>query len=366
VRSLVSVLEVPLGFAPAQAAALRMDPTWPDGDIERRAAYFDEVLRLIRATPGVEAAGIADILPFDGNRSRAVAGRGQIFREGQYPEGFVRVVSDGYRQAMGLKLMAGRDLTPADRPSSELVVIVNQTLARTLWPGQDPIGQYLLTGDSRGNPARRVVGVVGDVRHRALESEPGLEMYVPIRQTRDYTGFYLVVRSTLPAGALGPALRAALAAMAADVGGSQVRVLGDLVDRATSPRRFLAVLLAGFALFALLLASLGVYAVVAYGVSRRRQEFGIRLALGALPVDVLRGVLSDTLRLVIAGAVVGLPGAWLVSRLMRDLLFGVTPGDPATFVGMVAVLGAMAVMAAYLPARRASRLDPSRTLRGAD
>jgi hypothetical protein len=206
-------------------------------------------------------------------------------------------------------------------------VIVNQTLAPTLWPGQDPIGQYLLTGDSRSNPARRVVGVVGDVRHRALESEPGLEMYVPIRQTRDYTGFYLVVRSTLPAGALSPALRAALAPMATDVGGSQVRVLGDLVDRATSPRRFLAVLLAGFALFALLLASVGVYAVVDFGVSRRRQEFGIRLALGALPVDVLRGVLSDTLRLVIAGAVVGLPGTWLVSRLMRDLLFGVTPGN---------------------------------------
>jgi ABC-type antimicrobial peptide transport system permease subunit len=218
----------------------------------------------------------------------------------------------------------------------------------------------------RGNDARRVVGVVGDVRHRALESEPGLEMYVPIRQTRDYTGFYLVVRSTLPAGALGPALRAALAAKAADVGGSQVRVLGDLVDRAMSPRRFLTVLLAGFALFALLLASLGVYAVVTYGVSRRRQEFGIRLALGALPVDVLRSVLSDTLRLVIAGAVVGLPGAWLVSRLMRDLLFGVAPDDPATFVAMVAVLGAMAMIAAYIPARRASRLDPSRTLRGAD
>jgi predicted permease len=366
VRSLVSVLEVPLGFAPAQAAALRMDPTWPDGDVERRAAYFDEVLRLARATPGVESAGIADVLPFDGNRSRAVAGRGQIFREGQYPEGFVRVVSDGYRQAMGLKLIAGRDLTPADRPSSELVVVVNQTLARTLWPGQDPIGQYLLTNGVRSNDGRRVVGVVGDVRHRALESEPGLEMYVPIRQTRDYTGFYLVVRSTLPAGPLGPALRAALAAKAADVGGSQVRVLGDLVNRAMSPRRFLTVLLAGFALFALLLASLGVYAVVTYGVSRRRQEFGIRLALGALPISVLRGVLADTLRLVIAGAVVGLPGAWLVSRLMRDLLFGVTPEDPVTFVAMVAVLGATAMIAAYVPARRASRLDPSRTLRGAD
>jgi putative ABC transport system permease protein len=123
-------------------------------------------------------------------------------------------------------------------------------------------------------------------------------------------------------------------------------------------------ILAGFALFALLLASLGVYAVVAYGVSRRRQEFGIRLALGASPGDVQRRVLSDTLRLTVAGLAFGLPAAWLVSRLMRDLLFGVTPADPATFAGMIAVLGAMALLAAYVPARRASRLDPTQTLRG--
>jgi predicted permease len=348
-----------------RAAALRFDPIWTDADPHRRAAYFDEALRLARATPGVEVAGITDLLPLDGTRSWAILGRGQAPRRGQNPEGFPRMVSDGYREALGVRLVAGRDLTPDDGPSGERVVVVNETLARTIWPGQDPIGQFLVT-DGIGTAERRVVGVVADVRHKALEAAAGAEMYIPIRQTGDYRGLYLVVRSSRPPAALESALRASLAPLADAVGGSRLRVLDELVDRAVSPRRFTALVLAGFALFALLLASLGVYAVVAYGVSRRRQEFGIRLALGALPADVLRTVLGDTLRLAGAGLAIGLPAAWLVSRLMQDLLFGVTPADPVTLGGMVALLGAMALIAAFVPARRASRLDPTRTLRGVD
>jgi predicted permease len=366
VRSLASMLAVELGFRPAEAATLRLDHTWPDGNLDRRAAYFDEALRLARATPGVEAAGLADLLPLEDDRGRMVAGRGQTYAEGEYPQAFVRVVSDGYREVLGLRLVAGRDVTAADRPASEGVVLVNETLARTLWPGQDPIGQFLLADGIRGGgPPRRVVGVVNDVRHLGPEADAGLELYLPIRQTRDYAGIQLVVRSPQAVGSLGPALRAGLGPLAADISG-QLRRLETFVDRATAPRRVLALMLAGFALFALLLASLGIYAVVAYGVGRRRQEFGIRLALGASPGDVQRRVLSDTLRLALAGLACGLPAAWLVSRLMQDLLFGVTPADPATFAGMVAVLGAMALVAAYVPARRASRLDPTRTLRGVD
>jgi predicted permease len=364
-RSLASALTVDVGFDPSRAAALRFDPTWPDADPVRRAAFFDEALRLARSTPGVEVAGFTDLLPLDGTRSWAIAGRGQRFPRGQFPEGFVRVVSDGYREAIGLRLIAGRDLTSDDGPTGEPVVMVNQTLARTIWPGQDPIGQFLIA-DGLGTRERRVVGVVADVRHKALEAPAGPEMYIPIRQTRDYRGFHLVVRSSLPPAALESALRASLAPLANATGGSRLRVLEALVDRAVSPRRFLTATLAGFALFALLLASLGVYAVVAYGVSRRRQEFGIRLALGASPGDVQRTVLADTMRLALAGLAFGLPAAWLVSRLMQDLLFGVTPADPTTFAGMVAVLGGMAMIAAYVPARRASRLDPTRTLRGVE
>ncbi len=365
VRSLASVLEVDLGFEPSRTAALRIDPTFPDRALERRVAYVDEVLRLARATPGVEVAGLTDILPLEGTRSWAIHGRGQVYPRGHAPEGFVRVVSDGYREGLGLRLVAGRDITRDDGPATEPVIMVNETLARTIWPGQDPIGQYLKSDGLGSTNDRRVVGVVADVRHRALESTAGNEMYIPIRQSRSYNAFYLVVRSSQPPSTLVTALRASMAPFATDMGGSQLRVLGELVDRAISPRRFMTTILAGFALFALLLASLGVYAVVAYGVSRRRQEFGIRLALGALPGDVQRRVLADTLRLAMTGLAIGLPVAWLVSRLMRELLFGVTPADPATFGGMVAVLGAMALLAAYVPARRASRLDPTETLRGA-
>ncbi len=365
VRSLASALQVDLGFEPTRAAALRFDVR-PNPTGESRGAHLDEVLRLARATPGVDAAGLTDILPLEGTRSWAIHGRGQVYERGQYPEGFVRVVSDGYREALGLRLVAGRDLTPDDRSESEPVVLVNETLARTLWPGQDPIGQYLKSDGLGAKFDRRVVGVVADVRHRALESSAGLEMYLPIRQNGSYNAFYVVVRSSQPTSALVPALRASLAPFAADMGGSQLRVLETLVDNAVSPRRFMTLVLAGFALFALLLASLGVYAVVAYGVSRRRQEFGIRLALGASPGDVQRRVLSDTMRLALAGLACGLPAAWLVSRLMQDLLFGVTPADPTTFAGMIAVLGAMALIAAYLPARRASQLDPTRALRGGE
>ncbi len=364
VRSLASALTVDVGFDPSRAAALRLDPTWPDADPARRAAYFDEALRLARATPGVEVAGITDLLPLDGTRSWAILGRGQIATRGKNPEGFARMVSDGYREALGLRLVAGRDLRPDDGPKGEPVVVVNETLARTIWPGQDPIGQFLIA-DGLRTRERRVVGIVADVRHKALETAAGPELYIPIRQTGNYRGVYLVVRSSLPPAALESALRASLTPLADAVGGSRLRVLEELVDRAVSPRRFLTTVLAGFALFALLLASLGVYAVVAYGVNRRRQEFGIRLALGASPGDVQRRVLSDTMRLAIAGLAFGLPAAWMVSRLMQDLLFGVTPADPTTFAGMIAVLGAMAMLAAYVPARRASRLDPTTTLRGA-
>jgi predicted permease len=275
------------------------------------------------------------------------------------------MVSDGYREALGLRLVAGRDLTADDGPKGELVVVVNETLARTIWPGQNPLGQFLIA-DGIGTPERRVVGVVADVRHKALEAAAGSELYIPLRQSRSYRGLYLVVRSSLPPAALESALRASLAPLADAIGGSRLRVLEELVDRAVAPRRFLTTVLTGFALFALLLASLGVYAVVAYGVSRRRQEFGIRLALGASPGDVQRTVLSDTVRLALAGLALGLPAAWLVSRLMQDLLFGVKPTDPTTFAGMIAVLGTMAMLAAYVPARRASRLDPARALRGGE
>jgi predicted permease len=310
----------------------------------------------------VDAVGLADVLPLDGDRSWAIAGQGQIYARGEFPEGFVRVVSEGYLGAMGLRLVAGRDLTDADRLKTEPVVLVNESLGRRLWPGRDPVGQFLVA-EGNGRPPRRVVGVVEPVRHRALDREGGAEFYLPMRQTFDYAATYLVVRSSLSPGALAASVRQTLAPIAPDVAVNEVRVLRQIVDHAISPRRFVAWLLAGFAAFALLLASLGIYAVVAYSVSQRSQEFGVRLALGATARDVRRRVLGQTLMLAAIGIVLGGVGAWMLAGVLGGMLFGVTAADPLTFASMVLALGLVALAAGYLPARRASRLDPLQALR---
>jgi predicted permease len=274
------------------------------------------------------------------------------------PEAFIRVESDGYLEAAGVRLVAGREFTERDGVSSEPVVLVNQTLARTLWPGQDAIGQMVTQ-----NGGRRVVGVVADVRHTALEKAGGSEMYIPLRQTRGYSSMELVVRTSLPPGTIAVGIRGALRQVDPNLPISEFRTLQGLVDRAVSPRRFLVLLLAGFAGFALLLASLGIYAVVSYSVSQRVQEIGIRMALGASAQDVQRRVLVRTLGLAALGLVLGMAGARGLSGALASLLFGITSSDPATFIAMGVLLTGVAAIAGYVPAWRASRIDPMAALR---
>ena len=313
----------------------------------------------MRSIAGVGGAGVTDALPLGGNRSWGAMAKGHPYtRENPPPDAFVRVVSDGYFRAMGIAFRAGRDFTEHDRDSMALVIIVNETLARTLWPGENPIGRTM-TADTE----RLVIGVVSDVRHLALEEASGCEMYLPIRQTDDYSSVDLVVRTRLPPAALASAVRTALAPLDPDVPANEFRTLQQLVDRAVSPRRFVVFLLGAFSLFAVLLASLGIYAVVLYAVGQRTQEIGIRMALGASERDVQAGVILQTLRLAAVGIVLGLAASWMFAFALRGLLFGVATTDPPTFAAMVAILTAVAVIAGYLPARRASRIDPSVALR---
>jgi predicted lysophospholipase L1 biosynthesis ABC-type transport system permease subunit len=237
-------------------------------------------------------------------------------------------------------------------------VIVNKTLARTLWPGKEAVGQ-IMTQDG----GRRVVGVVADVRHESLESVGGSEMYLPMRQTGDYSAMNLVVRTVLAPNRLAAGVRAALRPIDPNLPVREFKPLQDLVDRAVSPRRFLVLMLAGFAGFALLLASLGIYAVISYSVNQRVQEIGIRMALGASATNLQSRILLRTLGLAALGLALGMAASRALTGTLESLLFGVTPGDPVTFIGIGALLIVVAALAGYFPARRASRIDPMAALR---
>ena len=231
-------------------------------------------------------------------------------------------------------------------------------MARTLWPGQNAVGQVM-----RACGERRVVGVVSDVRHLALEQGAGMEMYLPIRQCRDYASVDLVIRTSLPPAELASIVRSTLKPIAPNLSGKDFRTLQQLVDKSVSPRRFVVLLLGGFAIFALLLASLGIYGVVSYGVNQRTQEIGIRMALGASASSLQAGIIAQTLTLAGAGVLIGAVASLALARTLGGLLYGVTATDPLTYLGMPVVLTFVALIAGYLPARRASRIDPSLALR---
>jgi predicted permease len=358
VRSFVRVLEVNLGFQPEHAVSVRVDPDSGYKTPAQQNAYFDEVLRRARETPGIQAAGLTDALPLGRNRAWGAPAKGQVYPPGKFPNAFVRLVSDGYFKAMGIVLKAGRDISERDTPTTEPVIAINETMARTLWPGQNAVGQIMMACGER-----RVVGVVGDVRHLALEQTAGMEMYLPMRQCSDFASVDLVMRTSLPSAELAASVRAALKPIAPNLPGKDFRSLQALVDKATSPRRFVVLLLGGFALFALLLASLGVYGVVTFGVNQRTQEIGVRMALGASASRLQAGIVGQSLGLAAVGMLIGAAVSRLLAGVLAGLLFGVTANDPLTFVGMLGVLMLVVGIAGYLPAYRASRIDPSIALR---
>jgi predicted permease len=358
IQSFLRVLAVNLGFQPERAAALRIDPSFQISSSAQADAFVDDVLHRVRAVPGVAAAGISDVLPLDGDRGWQVSGKGQVWDKNNHPEAYIRVVSDGYFQALEIPLKSGREFTESDRASSEPVVMVNETLARTLWPGQNAVGQ-MMTQDG----GRRVIGVVGDVHHGGPEALGGSEMYLPMRQTGDYAAMMLVVRTALPPDGLAASIRTALRPIDPNLPVTEFQTLQGLVDKVVSPRRFLVILLSGFAGYALLLASLGIYALISYSVSQRTKEIGIRMALGANSGLVRRGILAKTLRLALVGIALGTFGSFALSKWIQSLLFGTTPTNPVVFLGVSLLLCAVALVAAYIPARRASRIEPLQALR---
>jgi len=360
-RSFLSVIDQDLGFQPRNAVAIRIDPSTKFSTLEARIAYFDDALRRVRGAPGIESAGLTDVLPMGFNRMWTVTTPEWPDASERGPSPFVRVVSEDYLSAMGVSVVQGRDFTANDDARGRSVVIVDESLARRLWPGQNPIGRMLIPG-GMGGP-REVVGVVKGLRYQAPEEEAGMDMYLPFRQMPDYDAVYAIVRGPLSSSALVSTVRSALRPMDASLPLTEVRRMQDIVDQSVSPRRFVVLVLGGFAAFALVLASLGIYAVVSYGVLQRRREIGIRMALGATPTDVQLGILARTLKLAAIGLSLGLLASWMLARLLQSLLFGVSFTDPATFAIAVTGLVAVAALAGYLPARRAALVNPAESLR---
>jgi predicted permease len=260
---------------------------------------------------------------------------------------------------MRIPLLAGREFTEHDNADSRKVLIINQTMASRLWPGHDPIGQIALNGGEEW----QVVGVVGDVRHSALDQKAGLEMYFPMAQQPDWGSMDLVIRAKLPIESLVSSVRTGIRSVDPDLPNSDFQTLEHIIDQTVSPRRFVTLLLGGFSLLALVLASLGIYGVISYSVNQRTNEIGIRIALGAQASSVLKLIIAQGARLALVGLALGLTSAFVLTRVLSSLLFGVGSTDPLTFAGIAVLLTAVALAACYVPARRATKVDPMVALR---
>ncbi len=361
-RSFLNAINVNLGFQPARAHRARLNLPLALLSIEqtvRRSAMLDEVTSRVRAVPGIEAAAITDALPLERFRGWPAGDPGQIYPPGRRPSAFLYVTGPGYLRAMGIPLRAGRDFSAEDTLDHR-AVIVNERLAQRLWPGQDPLGRPVVTS---WPGTYTVVGIATDVRQARLEEPSSVfQMYLPYTQV-PIAAVDLVVRSPLPASALAPAIGSVLRTIDPDLLAAPLQPIDDLIDRAASPRLFLARLVTGFSLLALLLACVGIYSVVSYGIKQRFYEIGVRVALGATRRQVCRHVMSGTLRATGAGIVAGMLAAAVTARLITSMLYNTSPAEPTVFVAVPLAVAGAALLAAYLPARRASRIDPVVALR---
>ena len=361
-RSFLKVLDIDLGFQPDQAASMRVvyDDSAANDDARaaRRGVIFQEMIARVSVLPGVKAAGIVDFLPLGPNRAWGTpTPQGKTFPPGALAAPLVYVCTPGYMRAMGMRLR-GRDFRWDDGPKSQEVVIINAAAARTYWPGEDAVGKVLMSG----NTQLHVIGVVDDVHTSSVEAEKGWQIYYSAMQ-RGPDDAHLVIRSSVPPATLAGSVLRTLRAMNPNQPAMEFQPLRMIVDRAVSPRRFFMLLVGIFAGLGLLLASLGIYGVIAYGVTRQTQEIGIRMALGASRGRVQRSVLGKTLSMVLIGVGVGTVASLAVARLIASLLFGTEATDPMTYAGVIVLLLAVALVAGYLPARRASRINPLTALR---
>jgi len=359
-RSFLAVTEIDLGFKPSNAAAISVDVPNTVDTTEKFSAFLREAQSRVSALPGVDAAGFSDNLPLLRNRGwGGPTAKGKPIDPKNGHGAFVYIISPGYIRAMGMRLR-GRDFAWSDDDNHELAIILNEKAANELWPGEDAVGRLAVL---QGHDIR-VIGVIEDVHESNVEGKIGWQMYLPVTSKQwGAADLSLVVRSKQPVTTLTSPVLQTLRTINPGQPATEFRTLEDVVNHATSPRKFFAVLVAIFAGLGLILASLGIYGVISYSVTQQTQEIGIRMALGATRERVQRSVILRTLRMALMGMGVGIFACAGMVKAIRSLLFGTQPNDLPTFAGMLVLLTAVALLAGYLPARRASRIDPMTALR---
>jgi predicted permease len=370
VRTLSALGRIDLGFTPDQVLTLRLSvPTARYDTPERVVGFYRDLLTRVRALPGVEAAGVVRVLPLAttiGDYGLDVEGYEE--RPGAGAKGDWQIVSDGAFEAMGTRLVRGRWFTAGDTSDTQLVAVVNETLARQYFRDGNAVGGRIRVGNMK-NPWAVVVGIVADERHNGVTGLVKEKFYIPHSQWHLVTGgnlvrnAFVVVRTGGNPMALAGPIRSQVRALDATLPIANVRPMTDVVSASLATPRLTGFLLGAFAVIALLLAAVGIYGVLAYLVSRRTHEIGIRLAIGADRAQVIRMILGQGVGLTAVGLVVGVVGAVALTRLMTSVLYEVDPGDLWTYTAVIAGLLGVAGLASALPALRASRVDPVVALR---
>ena len=365
-KSFQRLLSVNPGFRAENVLTARLQPPYPRyGDAKAVLSFYDRVLERVAATPGVRAVGLTTRAPLTrGNPQNNIVAEGKDPKPGQpVVVSNIRSITPGFLEAMGTPILKGRAFRATDGPDAPRVAIVDETFARHYWPNEEPLGKRLSDqGDTSANRWWTVVGVVPNVRHASLGESPSLQVYRPYAQETPYT-MYLIVRSAREPGSLVAVIRRHVTAVDPEIPLYDVRTMEEAVSSSLLTRRLTNWLLSAFAAAAFVLAAIGIYGVISIGVAGRTREFGVRIALGAKPANVLQLVLQQGVWLAGAGIVIGLLGATWVVRFLRSLLFGVSAFDVPTFVAATAVLALVALVACLIPARRATRVAPAVVLR---
>ncbi len=363
-RSFARVLSVDPGFQAENV--LTMDISLPSSKYKTKAqnvAFFNDLLARIRSLPGTLAAGAIINLPLgDGGMNGDFQIEGRTFPPNALPNSEKCIVTPDYFRAMGVRLLRGRWFTESDGSSDHTVAIVNESLARRFWPNQDPIGKRLDISLSEKSNWQEIVGIVADVKRDALDASSTPEIYVPYQQASS-NAMAVVIRSTSDPGTLAAAVRKRVGEIDKEQPIFNVRTMQELVSASIASRRMSTFLLAAFAGCAMLLASIGIYGVVSYWVAQRTREIGIRSALGARQNDILRMVLGHGMLLAGLGTAIGLAASLVLTRFLASMLFGVTSHDVTTMASAAAGLIGVALLACYIPARRAANVDPLVALR---